>query len=58
MELHLKKGALHRDTGTPMGQKIPEAKIQAKLNSSNPLERKRAQFAENAKHWARKDQGH
>jgi hypothetical protein len=39
------KGALHRDLGVPEGQKIPEAKLQAALNSKDPKERKRAQLA-------------
>jgi hypothetical protein len=45
------KGLLHKDTGTPSGQKISEAKIQKAKNSSDPAVRKRATFAENAKHW-------
>ena len=54
MAIEIKKsheGLLHRDTNTPSGQKIPEAKIQQKLHSPDPAERKRAQFAENEKHW-------
>ena len=42
-------GSLHRATGTPQGQKIPEAKIQSALHSDNPKLRKKAQFAENVR---------
>lgn len=42
-------GSLHRATGTPQGQKIPEAKIKSALHSDNPKLRKKAQFAENVK---------
>jgi hypothetical protein len=44
-------GLFHKETGTPAGKKIPEAKIQQKLHSPDPKVRQRAQFAENAKHW-------
>ncbi len=52
--IHIKpenKGKLHKETGTPKGKKIPEAKLEAAKNSSSPAERKRATFAENARHW-------
>ncbi len=45
------RGELHRETGTPAGQKIPESKIQAAKHSGSAAERKRATFAENARHW-------
>lgn len=44
-------GAFHKVTGTPEGQKIPEAKIQKELHSPNPHIRQEANFAENAKHF-------
>jgi hypothetical protein len=47
----IKKGALHKEMGIPQGQKIPSSKLQAAKHSSNPLERKRANFAINAKKW-------
>ena len=47
-------GLLHEETGTPKGQKIPESKILAEKHSSDPAVRKRATFAENAKHWNHK----
>jgi len=51
-------GLLHKDTGTPSGHKIPEAKIEQKLHSPDPAVRKRAQFAENAKHWHHHEGAH
>lgn len=39
-------GALHRELGVKQGQKIPAKKMKAAENSSNPLERERARFAE------------
>lgn len=48
------KGLLHRDLGVPAGKPIPSGKLAAAKNSSNPAERKRATFAENAKHWNHK----
>jgi len=35
----------------PQGQKIPEKKLEAAEHSADPKIRKRANFAENAKHW-------
>ena len=51
MNLHLKKGALHRMLKVPEGSPIPEKKLEGALNIGSELERKRAQFAENASHW-------
>lgn len=48
------KGLLHRDTGTPKGKPIPAAKVRAAEKSEDPAVRKRAVFAENAKHWNHK----
>jgi hypothetical protein len=50
MNLHLKKGALHKDLGVPEGKKIPAKKL-AISSSDSELERKRKQFAINAKKW-------
>lgn len=44
------RGLLHKDTGTPMGQKIPQAKIEKALHSSSSAVRKRANFARNFGH--------
>jgi len=48
---NLKKGALHKELGVKNGHPIPEKKLDQALHSTNPLERERAQFAENAKHF-------
>ncbi len=45
------EGSFHRLTGTPQGQKIPEAKIKTAENSPDPAVRKKAQFADNARKW-------
>jgi len=45
------KGRLHRDLGVPAGQPIPAGKLAAAKHSADPAVRKRATFAENAKHW-------
>lgn len=47
------KGALHRELGVPSGERIPESKLQGALSSSNPLERKRANFARNVRRLGR-----
>jgi len=39
------KGLLHKNTGTPAGQKIPESKIKSATKSADPAVRKRAVFA-------------
>ena len=52
--IHIKeshKGLLHKDLGVPQGQKIPASKIESATHSSNPVLKKRAVFAENAKKW-------
>lgn len=54
LDLHLKKGALHKTLGVPRGTKIPSSALADALDSKNPLTRKRAQFAENAKSWSHK----
>lgn len=54
MAIHIKKshkGLLHQDLGVPQGEPIPEAKIAAAEHSEDPAVRKRAVFAENAKHF-------
>jgi len=42
----MKKGALHKQLNVPMGQKIPEKKLEKAEHSSDPLLRKRAKLAE------------
>lgn len=46
------KGLLHKDLGVKAGSPIPEKKLEKAKNSSDPAVRKRATFAENAKHWS------
>jgi hypothetical protein len=54
MKLKLKKGALHKQLGVPQGNTIPLAMIQSASHSKNPLTRKRANFAINARKWKKK----
>lgn len=52
--IHIKpshEGLLHEDTGTPAGKPIPESKLEDASESQDPKVRRRAVFAENAKHW-------
>lgn len=51
LKLKLKKGALHKDLGVKPGQKIPASKLKIKPTDS-ALEKKRKQFALNAKKWS------
>lgn len=51
LDLHLKKGALHKELGIKQGNKIPKDRLKEALGSKSPLERKRANFAINASHW-------
>jgi hypothetical protein len=46
-------GAMHRKTNTPKGKKIPVTKLQQAKRSKNPLTRKQATFALNARKWGR-----
>lgn len=50
LKLKLKKGALHKDLGVAQGKKIPSSKLKIKKGDS-PLEKRRKQFAINAKGW-------
>ena len=52
--IHIKKshqGLLHKNLGVSKGKKIPAGKLEKAEHSSDPAVRKRAVFAENAKHW-------
>lgn len=51
MHLKLKEGAYHKQTGVPSDKKIPQSTIEKDKHSSNPLTKKRAVFADNARHW-------
>lgn len=48
-----RRGLLHHDLGVPEGKKIPAKALAKAEHSDSPAERKRAVFAENAKHWAK-----
>ncbi len=53
MAIKIKKsheGLLHRDTHTPLGKRIPQAKIKIAEHSPDPDVRKRARFADTAEH--------
>ena len=50
MTLRLKKGQLHRDLGKPPGSRLTEADLNAEKAKGGVYAR-RAQFAENARHW-------
>lgn len=44
------RGLLHEELHVPQGQKIPASKLEAAKHSSDPAERKRANFAINFGH--------
>ncbi len=55
--IHIKKsheGLLHKNLGVAAGKPIPAGKLASAKNSSDPAVRKRATFAQNAKHWNHK----
>jgi hypothetical protein len=45
-----KPGALHKDLGIPLGEKIPEQRLEQAEHSSRPQVRRRAISAEGFKH--------
>lgn len=60
MAIHIKashKGLLHKNLGVASGKPIPAAKLAKAKNSSSAAVRKRATFAENAKHWNHSGRG-
>jgi hypothetical protein len=42
-------GALHKSLGVKQGEPIPASKLEKAIHSKNPLLKKRAVFAKNAK---------
>ncbi len=50
----LKKGALHKELGVASSKKIPVGKIEKAAKSGSPIEKKRAQFALNARKFSHK----
>lgn len=52
--IHIKaknKGKLHADLGVAKGKKLSAAELAKAKHSSSPAERKRANFAINARKW-------
>jgi hypothetical protein len=47
-DAHIKKGALHREMGVPLGKKIPEGRLKAAEKKGGTLGR-RARLAETLK---------
>jgi hypothetical protein len=45
------EGLLHESLGIPKDQKIPAGKLSKAAHSSNPVLKKRAIFAQNARSW-------
>jgi hypothetical protein len=55
--IHIKpenKGKFRAETHTKAGSNVSEKSIQKAEHSKSPAERKRAVFAENARHWNKK----
>ena len=55
MAIHINpahKGLLHKELGVAEGTTIPAKKLAEAKDSTNPAERRRAIFAENAKAWS------
>jgi hypothetical protein len=53
-KIHIKaanKGKLHRDLDVAQGKKLTAAELSKAKRSSDPAERKRATFAQNARGW-------
>jgi hypothetical protein len=53
-EMHMKKGALHKELGVKEGKKIPEKKLKKAEHSKNPTTKKRAVLAETLKKVSKK----
>lgn len=51
------EGLLHKNLGVPVVSPIPSGKLEKATHSSDPAVKKRAIFAENAKHWNHKADG-
>ena len=45
-EMHMKKGALHKELGVKQGEKIPASKLKKAEKSESPTLKKRAVLAE------------
>ena len=52
--IHIKpshEGLLHKDLGVSKKKKLTESELSSARHSEDPAVRRRAVFAENAKHW-------
>lgn len=49
-----RRGSLHKAVHVAQGKKIPLSKIKKAEHSKNPALRKKAQFADNARHFKHK----
>lgn len=54
LHLHLKKGALHKELGIKEGNKISDKELAKADKTAGPLEKKRINFAEQARKWHHK----
>jgi hypothetical protein len=52
------KGLLHKSLGVGKNKKIPAGKLEKATHSKNAAVKKRAVFAENAKHWNHRGKSH
>lgn len=48
-DMHMKKGALHKDLNVKAGEKIPASKLKKAEKSKSPIIAKRAHLAETLK---------
>lgn len=46
-----RKGLLHKELGVKKGSPIPTSKLDSAKKGASPAEKKRIQFAENARKW-------
>ncbi len=53
-DMHMKKGALHKELGVKEGKKIPEKMLKKAEHSKNPTLKKRAVLAETLKGFKKK----
>ncbi len=49
-----RKGLLHKELGVKKDAKIPTSKLESAKKNASPAEKKRIQFAENARKWNKK----
>jgi len=54
LKIKVKKGALHKELGIKEGDKISDKTLEKAEKHAGPLEKKRINFAEQAKKWKKK----